>query len=136
MNSFLKRFNVPHVFIFLSAIILFCSALTYIVPSGQFERTTRTVGLMEQTVVVPTSGVLMAMLGLAGWHTELGQRVGISVCLFVLAFAIVGQEFNQYWGLMISPLFCFGVVRFPASVRDLWTAAKPTGCVQRRVARA
>jgi len=55
MNSFLKRFNVPHVFIFLSAIILFCSALTYIVPSGQFERTTRTVGQMQQTVVVPGS---------------------------------------------------------------------------------
>ena len=64
-----------------------------------------------------------AMLGLAGWHTELGQRVGISVCLFVLAFAIVGQEFNQYWGLLIAPLFCFGVVRFPLSVRDLWVAA-------------
>ena len=74
---------------------------------------------------------LAAMLGLAGWHTELGQRVGISVCLFVLAFAMVGQEFNQYWGLMIAPLFCFGVVRFPASVRDLWKAAKPAGCARR-----
>ena len=71
-----------------------------------------------------------AMLGLAGWHTELGQRVGISVCLFVLAFALVGQEFNQYWGLMIAPLFCFGAVRFPGSVRDLWKVAKPAGCVR------
>ena len=71
-----------------------------------------------------------AMLGLAGWHTELGQRVGISVCLFVLAFALIGQEFNQYWGLLIAPLFCFGVVQFPASVRDLYQAAKPTGCVR------
>ena len=55
MKSFLKRFNVPHVFIFLSAIILFCSALTYIVPSGQFDRTTRTLGEIQQTVVVPGS---------------------------------------------------------------------------------
>ena len=73
-----------------------------------------------------------AMLGLAGWHTELGQRVGISVCLFVLAFALVGQEFNQYWGLMIAPLFCFGAVRFPASVRDLWRAADFSPAAGRR----
>lgn len=55
MKSFLKRFNVPHVFIFLSAIILFCSALTYIIPSGQFERQIQSVGQMQQTVVVPGS---------------------------------------------------------------------------------
>ena len=59
MHSLLKRFNVPHVFIFLSAIILFCSALTYLVPSGQFERIQRTVGNTEQTIVVPDSYKLL-----------------------------------------------------------------------------
>ncbi len=55
MQSFLKRLNVPHVFILLSAIILFCSALTYIIPAGQFERSSRTVGKMQQTVVLADS---------------------------------------------------------------------------------
>lgn len=55
MKSFLQRFTVPHVFIFLSAIILFCASLTYIVPSGQYKRTTREVGGVVQTVVIPGS---------------------------------------------------------------------------------
>ncbi|MEL4456417.1 hypothetical protein [Lutimonas vermicola] len=49
------KFKIPHVFIFLSIIILFCAMLTYIVPSGSFERTTRKYGKIEQSVVVPGS---------------------------------------------------------------------------------
>ncbi len=64
-----------------------------------------------------------AMVGLAAWSSPLGQRVGLTLCLFVVAFSIVGQEFNQYWGAMIAPLFCFGAVQFPAALRDLWRAA-------------
>lgn len=48
-------FKIPHVFIFLSIIILFCALLTYIIPSGSFERTTRKYGEIEQNVVVPGS---------------------------------------------------------------------------------
>ena len=64
-----------------------------------------------------------ALCGLAGWHSPLGQRTGLSLCLYIVAFSIVGQDFNRYWGLLISPLACFGVVRFPASVADLCKAA-------------
>jgi len=67
---------------------------------------------------------MAAMLGFAGWHTPLGQRAGLTVALFVTAFGFVGQEFNQYWGTLIAPLLCFGVVRFPASLADLWRAAE------------
>lgn len=63
------------------------------------------------------------MLGFAGWNTPLGRRAGLTVCGFVLAFAVVGQEFNQYWGSLLAPLWCFGVARAPASVRDLWKAS-------------
>ena len=49
------KFKIPHVFIFLSGIILFCALLTYIIPSGAFERTSRKYGKMEQSVVVPGS---------------------------------------------------------------------------------
>ena len=33
-----KKFRIPHVFIFLAALILFCSILSYVVPSGKFVR--------------------------------------------------------------------------------------------------
>jgi hypothetical protein len=65
-----------------------------------------------------------AMFGFAGWHTPLGTRIGLSTCLFVAAFAVVGQNFNQYWGSLIAPLLCFGVARFPSSLCDLWRAAR------------
>ena len=64
-----------------------------------------------------------ALFGFAGWHTSLGLRCGLTVCLFVTAMALVGQEFNQYWGSLFAPLLCFGVVRLPASLRDLCKAA-------------
>ena len=53
IRRFFSRFRIPHVFIFLSGIILFCSILTYIIPSGSFERTLKQVGEFEQNVVVP-----------------------------------------------------------------------------------
>jgi hypothetical protein len=67
--------------------------------------------------------LVAAMVGLGGWSTPLGTRIGLSTCLFVAAFAVVGQSFNQYWGLLVAPLLCFGVARFPASLGDLWQAA-------------
>ncbi len=51
----MKNLKIPHVFIFLSAIILFSSIMTYFVPSGQFERITREVDNVQQTLVVPGS---------------------------------------------------------------------------------
>ena len=39
-----------------------------------------------------------ALVGLAGWNTPLGTRIGLAVCLYLMAFAAVGQSFNQYWG--------------------------------------
>jgi uncharacterized ion transporter superfamily protein YfcC len=51
----MKNLKIPHVFIFLSAIILFSSIMTYFIPSGQFERTTRVVDNVEQTLVLPGS---------------------------------------------------------------------------------
>lgn len=64
-----------------------------------------------------------AMLGFAGWNTSLGVRCGLAACLFLAAFAVVGQEFNQYWGCLTAPLLCFGAARFPASLRDLCASA-------------
>jgi len=51
----MKNFKIPHVFIFLFWIIILCSLLSYIIPSGSFERTTKDYGSMTQTVIVPNS---------------------------------------------------------------------------------
>ncbi len=51
----MKNLKIPHVFIFLSAIILFSSVLTYIIPSGKYERTVRVMNNVEQILVVPGS---------------------------------------------------------------------------------
>jgi hypothetical protein len=67
--------------------------------------------------------LVAAMVGLGGWSTPLGTRIGLSTCLYLAAFAVVGQSFNQYWGLLVAPLLCFGVARFPAALDDLWRAA-------------
>jgi len=75
-----------------------------------------------------------ALFGFAGWHTPMGQRVGLTACAFVVAFAVAGQEFNQYWGSLTAPLLCFGVIRFPASLRDTWKAAFGTALEKRCVA--
>jgi uncharacterized ion transporter superfamily protein YfcC len=48
----MKNFKIPHVFIFLSAIILFSGVMTYIIPSGMFERVIKKTGNIEQTLVV------------------------------------------------------------------------------------
>ncbi len=51
--SFLKKIKVPHVFTLLTAIILICSLLTYVVPSGTYDRETKVVAGMKKTLVIP-----------------------------------------------------------------------------------
>jgi len=46
---------MPHVFVLLTAVVFACSVLTYIVPSGKFERETKEVGTLTRTVVVPNT---------------------------------------------------------------------------------
>ena len=37
MENSKKKFNVPHVYILLLALILICSILSYIIPAGQYD---------------------------------------------------------------------------------------------------
>ncbi|MFO7652779.1 MAG: Na+/H+ antiporter NhaC family protein [Candidatus Krumholzibacteriia bacterium] len=47
------RLTVPHVFVLLAGVILVCSLLTWVVPSGSYERETRLVEGRERTLLVP-----------------------------------------------------------------------------------
>jgi uncharacterized ion transporter superfamily protein YfcC len=53
MRRFFPRIQIPHVFALLTLVVLVCSLLTWVIPSGEFERETREVGGVERTVVVP-----------------------------------------------------------------------------------
>jgi hypothetical protein len=72
----------------------------------------------------------LALLALAGWRGRLGSRVGPVVAVYIAAFAVVGQPFNSYWGLMYAPLLTFGFVRAP------WTVFVLLGAVYRPKARS
>jgi len=65
----------------------------------------------------------LALLGFASWHSDAGQRAGLAAAGYLLLFALVGQDFNQYWGALIAPLVCLGAGRAPLAVRDVWRAA-------------
>ncbi len=54
-KSLLDRIKVPHVFTLLTGVVLFCSLLTYIVPSGTYDRQTIQVGSLERNVIVADS---------------------------------------------------------------------------------
>lgn len=73
----MKNFKIPHVFIFLSAIILFVGIMTYVVPSGMFERVTNTKGAVTQTMVVP------------GTYEEIPKKISVQGLL-------LGEEANGF----------------------------------------
>ena len=47
------RIKIPHVFVLLAGVILVCALFTWIVPSGQYERQTKTIEGHERTLLVP-----------------------------------------------------------------------------------
>jgi uncharacterized ion transporter superfamily protein YfcC len=53
LRGFFERIKVPHVFTLLTGVIFFCSLLTYVVPSGRYQRELREVGGQQRTMVVP-----------------------------------------------------------------------------------
>jgi hypothetical protein len=65
-----------------------------------------------------------ALVGFASWSTPAGTRAGLTAALYVVAFGVVGHEFNQYWGAMIGPLLCLGAAHAPGAVQDLWIAGR------------
>jgi len=53
MRSWFRNVEMPHVFTLLVYVILFCSLLTYFIPSGSYERETKEVGGLTRNVVQP-----------------------------------------------------------------------------------
>ena len=53
MSKIRQQIKVPHVFTLLTGVVFICSLLTFIVPSGEYQRESRSVGGRDRTVVVP-----------------------------------------------------------------------------------
>jgi hypothetical protein len=65
------------------------------------------------------------LLGLAGWRGEAGSRVALVVFGFMATFSVVGNSFNDYWGLVDAPLLTFGILTAPRAVGDLARVLRP-----------
>jgi hypothetical protein len=65
----------------------------------------------------------LVLLGLGGWRGPTGLRLGLVVGAYLAVFAVIGQPFNNYWGLLYVPLLSIGLVRTPAALRDLFVCA-------------
>ena len=65
----------------------------------------------------------LTLLGFAGWHSPSGQRAGMVAAMYCLLFAVIGHDFNQYWGAMLMPTLCLGFAHAPAALGDLCRAA-------------
>jgi uncharacterized ion transporter superfamily protein YfcC len=55
----MRGLKVPHVFTLLTGVVFVCSLLTFVVPSGEYERETLAVGGQQRTVVVPETYTTM-----------------------------------------------------------------------------
>jgi uncharacterized ion transporter superfamily protein YfcC len=66
MSGILKRIKVPHVFTLLTGVVFVCSMLTYVIPSGQYERWLR--------FIVP---LLLQLLGLAAVFLAVAVAIGL-----------------------------------------------------------
>ncbi len=53
MSSSRPRFKVPHVFVLLTLVIAISALATWVIPSGSYQRETKSVGGHERTLLVP-----------------------------------------------------------------------------------
>jgi len=66
--------------------------------------------------------LLLSCMGLAGWRSRSGVIIGLTVAAYLIAFTMVGQAFNDYWGLIYTPLLPFGLIHSPRAIADLWAS--------------
>jgi hypothetical protein len=66
----------------------------------------------------------VSLLGLCAWKGETGSRLLFTVGAYVAAFTVVGQPFNDYWGLLYAPLLPFGLALIPFALWDLSTSIR------------
>jgi hypothetical protein len=65
----------------------------------------------------------IASIGLMAWSGSSGERTALTVFFYLALYAVAGKSVDNYWGALFTPLLSFGLVWFPAALRDLLRAA-------------
>lgn len=73
--------------------------------------------LLPQWVTAIYLGCVFA--GCTRWYTPGGKLVGLTIAMYAVAFGIAGNDFNQYWGSLMAPLYCVAAARAPWALRKL-----------------
>ena len=72
-----------------------------------------------------------SLIGLAGWRSEWGMRLTCTVGVYLALFSCVGYEYNQYWGILITPLLAIGAARCPLVLANWVDSAFASGTTTR-----
>jgi len=70
-----------------------------------------------------------AILGAATWNSPAGRLIGFTLALYIVAFGIVGYDYNLYWGSTIAPLLCLPAARAPGVLRQLWQVVSDSSSI-------
>lgn len=80
--------------------------------------------LLAAPLWVPALLLPLALLGLLFWadggETGVGRRTALVVWGYVLAFCVVGRANNDYWGLLLAPLWPLGLIQSDRVVAGLF----------------
>ena len=68
---------------------------------------------------------MLAVLGVFGLAVSCRFRMLATVAAYMATFSIAGKSFNDYWGLMYSPLLAIGLVHSIPAIRNLVVTALP-----------
>ena len=68
---------------------------------------------------------MLAVLGVFGLAISRRFRMLATVATYMAAFSVVGKSFDDYWGLMYSPILAIGLVHSIPAIRDLVAGAIP-----------
>jgi uncharacterized ion transporter superfamily protein YfcC len=95
-----RRFKIPHVFVLLTVIIFFCSLLSYMLPSGIYQRETINIEGSSRTVVIP------------GTYSKLTKHISLKGIFF-------GESTDQGASPVSLLSFLTAIPRGMAEVKDV-----------------
>ncbi len=92
--------------------------LKFLLDTSRMNYVVYTLPYWVSAVVLP-----LAVVGLGGFRSAWAGCAFWIVVSYLALFAVVGQWFNDYWGLLYAPLTVFGLAGAPAAWGDLLQTA-------------
>jgi hypothetical protein len=83
----------------------------------------QTNGLLLVGPNIATS-IVVTLLGAALFAPTIPMLLRATVVVYLGFFAIVGQPFNSYWGLVTAPIYPFALAYAPNGLTTLWQRAR------------